>query len=350
MSLKYSELRQLASAALNAPKGAPVAYSVSDTENYSLAQVNETLRNELNSLCGDYRSMRENQNTVFRLIEESIDEVLPARVLAAYEQFAEVRSVPQGDRVIFRQRISNAARERAKTFVTRVGLAGRYETFILDGQELEVKTGAIGAAAKIAFEEVLDGRWQFSDMIDIVMEGFDDWLYKEIAAQLEQAVALLPEVNKAEVAGFDETTMDDLLGITDSYGRTTIYCTQEFAAKMVPAEGWRSSAMKDQRWNNGYLATYKGHNVVILPQSLVDNTNQLKVIDPAQAYLIPSGQDERPVKIVLEGDMLVRNCNDNDDWSQEIQWYKKVGVGILWTNHWICSYRNTDLTKETRSA
>ena len=41
--------------------------------------------------------------------------------------------------------------------------------------------------------------------------------------------------------------------------------------------------MKDQKWNNGYLANYKGHNVIVLNQSLVDETNTTKVIDPAYA-------------------------------------------------------------------
>ena len=27
--------------------------------------------------------------------------------------------------------------------------------------------------------------------------------------------------------------------------------------------------MKDQKWNNGYLANYKGHNVIVLNQSFL---------------------------------------------------------------------------------
>lgn len=336
--MNFDELRQLAFAAAHAKKNAPVAYSVSETEVYSTSQVNEALARELHDLAPDYRTYQENKNTIFRLIEEAIEEVLPERVMSQFERFAEIKNVADGDKAIFRIRISEAARKRAKTFVTRVGIAGRYETFILDGYEMEIKTGAIGTAVRVGFEDLLEGRWTFSDMIDLAVEGMDEWIYNEIARQLEAAVANLPATNKADVAGFDEATMDELLAIADSYGHASIYCTFEFAAKMLPAEGWVSDNMRDQVWNTGRLGNYKGHTVVILPQSMTDETNTMKVVDPAQAYIMPNGQDSRPVKIVFEGQTHVRQVSDNDDWSQDIQYFKKVGVGVLWTNHWMSSH------------
>lgn len=348
--MEYKDLRNLALAAVRADKNAPVAYSFTQdgkTENFSLEEVNKALENELAKLGGSYAAYRENKNTIFRLIEETIDEVLPMKVEQHYMDFAEVRNVAQGDKAIFRKRITEASRKRAKTFVTKVGLAGRYETFMLDGTELEVATSAIGGAARIGFEEFLDGRIQFSELTDILVEGMDEYIYREIAKALESAVASLPAPNKAEVAGFDEATMDELLAIADTYGHSAIYCTFEFASKMVPAEGWVSGDMKNRLWSDGYLGNYKGHQVIILPQSVVDETNTTKVIDPAQAYIIPAGAD-KPVKLVFEGATCVREVEDNDDWSRDFQTYKKFGIATL-LNHWMCSYRNTDLKKETRA-
>lgn len=347
--MDYKDLRNLAFAAIRAEKNAPVAYSFEQngkTENFSSFEVNEALRNEFKKLSGTYQDYRENKNTIFRLIEETIDEILPQKVEEQYMQFAEVKTIAQGDKAIFRKRITEASRKRAKTFVTQVGLAGRYEVFMLDGAELEVKTGAIGAACRIGFEEFLDGRIQFSDLTSVILEGMDEYIYREIAKALEAAVESLPAPNKATVAGFDETTMDQLLAIADSYGKSTIYCTFEFAATMKPAEGWASSAIKDELWRKGWLGDYKGHTVVILPQSMVDETNEMKVIDPAQAYIIPTGTD-KPVKLVFEGQTCVREVEDNDDWSHDLQTYKKFGLATF-LNHWMCSYRNTNLKKETR--
>lgn len=344
--MDYKDLKKLASIAMHADPAAPTAYSFGE-ENYTLAQINEALATEFRKLAGTYRDYRENKNTIFRLIEETIDEVLPQRVEQQYAQFAEVRTVGNGDKAIFRTRITEFARKRAKTFVTRVGLAGRYEVFMLDGTSLEVQTSAIGGAARIGFEEVLDGRLQFSELTSLVMEGMDEYIYKEIAKALEAVVKTLPAVQRAEVAGFDEATMDELLAIADAYGRATIYCTFEFAAKMIPATGWVSDDMKNRLWADGWLGNYKGHNVVILPQSVVDETNMEKVIDPAQAYIFPVGQDNKPVKLVFEGPTCVRTVEDNDDWSTDFQTYKKFGIATFFTN-FVFSYRNTDLVKATR--
>ena len=134
--------------------------------------------------------------------------------------------------------------------------------------------------------------------------------------------------------------MDDLLSKADSYGKSAIYCTYEFAATMVPATGWVSDDMRNQRWNNGYLANYKGHQVIVLPQSYEDETNQIKVIDPRYAYIIPVGA-EKPVKIAFEGQTIVDEYT-NYDRSREVQIYKKVGVRAIFSNA-ICVYDNYSL-------
>jgi hypothetical protein len=110
---------------------------------------------------------------------------------------------------------------------------------------------------------------------------------------------------------------------------------------MVPSEGWVSDSMKDQKWNNGYLANYHGHRVIVLPQSFEDETNSKKVIDPSYAWIIPTGGNDKPVKVAFEGSAIVRDI-ENDDLSKEIQIYKKLGVAAIVTNN-ICVYRNTSL-------
>lgn len=340
--LKFDSLVKLAVAASN-----KTSFNFSESEKYSAEQTSDLLRAQMNLLAGDYRSFRENKNTIFSLIEQTIDEVLPAKVLQQYEQFADISTVAQGDKVVFVRRITEASRMRAKQFVTQVGLAGRYETFMLDGERLEVKTSAIGSAARIGFEEFLDGRIQFSELTDVIIEAMDEYIYREIAKALATAVEELPAPNKVTASSFDAASMDRLLAIADAYADApaTIYCTYEFAATMLPAEAWASNDMKNTIWGEGYLPRYKGHNIVLLPQSMEDATNAKKVIDPSNAYIINSGV-EKPVKIAFEGQTAVREVSDNDDWSRDMQTYKKFGVAIL-TNPSICVYKNSSLKLET---
>lgn len=341
MALNKKDLITLGKMAANADSSSPVAYSFGE-EKYSYEDLNNAFRAQLKEIAGTPALYRENKNLVFELMEEIIDDVLPKKVLAEYSQFAEIKTYAQGDRPVFTQRITAAARRRAKQFITKVGLAGKYEVFKLDGRSYEVPTSAFGGAAQISIEEYLDGRIDMADVLDIVMEGLDEAIYLEIERALVAAVTDLPAANQTVQTSFDEDEMDKLISIADSYGQSTIYCTYEFAATMVPSEGWISDNMKDQKWNNGYLANYKGHRVIVLPQSYEDETNAKKVIDPSYAWIIPTGA-EKPVKVAFEGQTMVREF-ENHDWSREIQIYKKVGVGAILTNN-ICVYQNTSLTR-----
>ena len=341
MGLQFNDILKLAKTVAKANPSAPTAYSFGD-KNYGYAEMQETLRDEFKEIAGTYSLYRQNKNTVFALLEQTIDDVLPQKVLEQYSQFAEIKTFAQGDKPIFTQKITTASRRRAKQFIGKVGLAGLYEVFKLDGQSYEVTTNAIGGAAQIGFEEWLDGRVDFADVLDIVMEGLDECIYVEIEKQLIGAAQNVQANNYVYQNSFVETDMDRLISIADSYGKSAIYCTYEFAATMVPSTGWISDDMRNQKWNNGYLANYKGHQVIVLPQSYEDETNATKVINPAYAFIIPVGA-EKPVKIAFEGQTIVDEYT-NYDRSREVQIYKKVGVRAIFSNA-ICVYNQYGLTR-----
>ena len=342
MALDRNNLVQLAKTVAKANPSAPVSYSWNG-ENFSYDQLNETLRREFNEYAGTYALYRENKNLIFSVIEETLDEVLPKKVEQAYMQFAETKQFAQGDKPIFRRKRDQ--RSRAKQFITRVGLAGIYEVFKLgpsEAESFEVRTSAIGGAAQIGFEEFLDGRVDFAEVTNIVMEGMDELIFKEVGHALKASVNQLPPANIVVANGFDEQEFDRLLVIASAYGEPSIYCTYEFAVKMVPSEGWRyTESMKQELWDTGHLANYKGRKVIILPQVLEDESNTRKVIDPGYCYIIPSGADSKPVKIAFEGNTIVDEYT-NKDRSREIQVYKKVGVTAMLANN-ICAYADTSL-------
>ena len=340
MALDRNSLVQLGKIALNANPSAPTSYSFNG-ENLSYAAINETLRNELNALASTHAMYRENKNLIFSIIEEIMDEVLPKRVSERYAEMAETKVFKQGDKPEFRRNRTN--NRRAKQFVTRVGLAGKYEVFKLGRktESFQVPTSALGGAAQIGFEEYLDGRIDMAEVLSVIMEGIDETIQEEVSLSLIGALNQLPTNNKVEVNGWDEATMDHLISVAAAYGTPVVYCTREFAVRMIPDTGWLTEGMKEKIWNNGWLGNYKGTRVVILEQSFEDETNSRKVIDPSYAWIIPTGADGKPVKIALEGDTLVDEWK-NHDWSREVQVYKKVGV-VTMLNNSICCYHDTSL-------
>lgn len=342
MNMERSDISKLMKVVLHADKKAPVAYSYKG-EDFNYYEVSEALRGTFHSLAPDWRTYRQNWNTIYSLIEEAVDEYLPMNVMERYGDFAEIKVFKQGEKPIFVQKISSASKQRAKQFIGKVGLAGLYEVFKLDGQSYEVTTNAIGGAAQIGFEDYLDGRVDFADVLEVVMNGLDECIYVEIEKQLVGAFSNIQAANKYVGNAFVEKQMDDLLSKADAYGgRSVIYCTFEFAATMIPSDARMSDNMKDNLWENGYLGSYKHHQVIVLPQSYEDETNSKKVIDPSYAWIFPVGA-EKPVKIAFEGDTIVDEYT-NMDRSKEVQVYKKVGVRAVFSNN-MFAYRNTSLTR-----
>ena len=334
--MEFKQIVNLMKAAAQATPSTNYSYN-GETLNYDA--INETLRHELEPLCGTYELYRKNKEDVFSLVEETINDILPQRIENAYGRFAETRTFKQSETAVFTRKVG---RIRAKQFITRVGLAGVYETFKLGETKYEIKTSAIGGAASIGFEEFLDGRVDFAEVVQIVMDGMDELIYREIAKALIGAVGTLPAANFiTHGTGFDFTGFDRLISIAESYGSPAIYCTREFASLLVPPSGWVSDNLRDEMWRNGYLANYKGTPVIILPQSFTDEMNTTKTIDPSYAWIIPSGGNDKPVKIAFEGTPHMRE-RENEDWSRDMQVYQKVGVGVVMTNN-ICVYQDTDL-------
>lgn len=341
MALDRANLLALMNQTAKADPASPVAYSFGG-KNLSYEDLNDTVRNEFKELVGTPQLYRQNKNEFFSLIEQSISEVLPKKVVEQYDQFAEVKTFAQGDKPIFRRKLTS--NKRAKQFITRVGLAGRYEVFKLGANEesFEVRTSAIGGGVQIGLEEFMDSRIDMAELYQILLEGMDELIFKEVGAALKASVNQLPPANRVAANGFDEQAFDQLLTIASAYGTPTIYCTYEFAVNMIPKEAWRyTEAMKNELWKNGRLAGYKQWKVVILEQGFEDETNSRKVIDPGYAWIIPQGADNKPVKIAFEGDTLVKD-HDNDDWSKDIMVYKKVGVTCMLANN-ICAYVDTAL-------
>lgn len=310
-------------------------------QEFSAKEANDTLRAELKELAKDHNSYQRNKLTIFELLQETIDEVLPKKVYDALDNFAEIRTVKNGDKQYFTKREGEL---RGRNFVTRVAHAGVYETFKLDRSTYDVGTEAHGAAVEIGIEEFLEGRADFAELIDIVTEGFEKAVYLEILRHMLalKSSVVLPANNIRSANGWDPRGFHSLLGIARAYAEPTIFCSYMFAAEMIPHMTDKTEAQKNEIQSKGYIGSYMGAKIVILPTSFFDNSNTADQLTlPAGiAFIMPTGQ-EKPVKLVFEGETLTQEFA-NRDWSKEIQMYKKFGAALL-ANPGICIYENTSL-------
>lgn len=333
-------IQEIKELALNAARGtAP--------ENYSVENVNDALRDELNAMCSSINEFRRNQYDIFEIIIETADEIVPKKVIDYLGIFAEVKTVGNGQKAMFKRKLG---KNRAKKFLTQVGLSGVYETFRLDTETFTVEAHAVGGAGTIDFDRMLDGSENMADIMDIITEGLTDSVFYEVQKALVAAynAAGVPAANRKEHNTFVAKDMQDLVNIVRSYGTSAvIFACPEFVAAMGPDQiGDKSYKAEyspkdiEDIANTGYIKMFRGTPIVQMPQSFVDETNTAVALDPQYAFVLPTG-GEKVVKVVLEGptQMWMR---DNRDQSMEINAYKKMGAAILTYHNWGV-YKNTAL-------
>lgn len=312
--------------------------------NYSIVDVNDSLRQEINILAADYNAYRRNKLDIFEIIQTVIDEVVPNKVISIMGQFAEIKTVPHGTRVSFKRKLGKS---RAKQFITRVGVAGTYETFRLDASTFDILPLAYGGAGQVDFERFLSGEENLADIMDIIVEGLTDAVFIEVQNALKASISVSRPSNTVYSNTYDASQLFALINTVRAYGtNAVIFASPEFVASMgadavtVGAANWAHAQDMTDIHDTGYVTVFRGTPIVRLPQSFTDETNTTKVIDPDYAYIFPTG-GEKVVKVVMEGDAIVDEFQNRADRSFEIQAYKKFGVGIATYYNWAVYYNSS---------
>lgn len=339
--MKIEDLKQIA---IYAAKGEAPA-------NYTTESVDDSFLEGIRDLASDYYQFMDNRYAIYDIIVTAIDEVVPSRVADALAPIADIQVVGQGQKAIFKQRVG---RNRARKFLTQVGLSGVYETFRLDVRTFEVSTQAVGGAAIIDFERMLDGAESMQEVSEIITEGLTEAVYQQVQRALRGALNATgrPDANKVISNTFDAEKMVKLINVVKAYGQTpVIFAPPEFVAAMGPDaivpvganyQGIYHPQDIDQIHNTGYINIFRGTPVVQIPQSFTDESNTTTFVDPQMAYVLPS-DGEKVVKVALEGQTQIHDFQNRDN-SMEIHAYRKMGASILAQNNWGI-YQNTGITQ-----
>lgn len=337
--MTINELRELARHA--AKRTAPDTYSVSSVD----AAVAEGFK----ELTGSINNFMKNRYDIYDIVIENADTVVPNKVMDAMGQFAEVIQLANGEKKVFKR--GGLGRNRAKKFLTQVGVNGLYETFRLDEETFELKTKAIGGAVSIDFQRMIDGAETISEFMDVLTETQVDGIYGEVQKALMAAATetKMPAANKV-TGGYTASDLQNLVNTVKTYGGgATIFASPEFIAAMgadaiVPAVTGAQAVYHpddiDAIHNIGRIRIFRGCPVVELRQSFLDEKNDKVMIHPQFAYVLPSGK-EKVVKIAMEGDTQMYDIKNPDN-SLEIHTYRMIGVGILAFNNWGV-YQNEDI-------
>ncbi len=348
--MNHKELYEIA---LHAAKGTvPATFAKEGTQ----IDMNAAFIDGLKELAGSVNQFMKNRYDIYDIVIQVADEVAPKKVIDGIGMFAEVQVVGQNQKALFKKKLG---RNRAKKFLTQVGLSGVYETFRLDTSTFELAAHAVGGGATVDFERVLDGAESLAEVMEILTEGMIDAVFLEVQKALKAAynASNRPAANKYSSSAFDAAELAKLINVVRAYGDgVVIFAPPEFVGAMGPdelvpaiagaAQGVYHPQDLDAIHNTGFINLFRGTPIVQIPQSFVDENNEKTWIDPQMAYILPTG-GEKVVKVVLEGATQVYDFKNRDN-SLEVYMYKKMGCGIL-TNHNWAIYQNTGIEQTYES-
>lgn len=340
-------IKELQEIALHCAKGTvPATYANQNVD------MDSAFLDGLKELAGSVNQFMKNRYDIYDIVIKTADEVMPKKVIDAIGMFAEVQTVPQGQKAIFKRRLGKM---RAKKFLTQVGLSGVYETFRLDSDTFELAGHAVGGGATIDFERMLDGAETMAEVMQVLTEGLTDAVFYEVHKALRAAVnaSARPAANKVVSNTFDTDKMVKLVNVVRAYGNgAVIFAPPEFVGAMGAdaivngidkiTNGIYHPQDIDAIHNTGYINIFRGTPVVQIPQSFIDESNAKTWIDPQLAYVLPTG-GEKVVKVVLEGNTQINDFKNRDN-SLEVYAYKKMGCAILAHHNWGI-YQNTKITQ-----
>ena len=289
------------------------------------------------------REIRAREREVFALVEEVLEELLPAAITDVVGGFAEVKTFGRDDEVVFE--IRNLGKARARRSIVEGARGGIYKARRLDARVMQVPVKVETVAAYVTLEDILLGTYNLADLMANIRDGLVERIYINAVKALRTAKTLAPAANIASGTGFDGEEVDKLIRIVRAYGNPVIMGFRSAIAKINNGANWTNvpniaTADADEVRNRGVVTMYHGVPVVELPNYLVDESNKEFVFKEGDLFILPT--DGRPVKVAMKGDLHIEE-NKHPSGSMEQQAHRMVGVGLLLAND-ICVYTDTEIT------
>lgn len=330
-----AKLKELLVAAYN---NAPVSGTNFSAEDTQVAAFKELLKTAGLSDNPTFRDLRSKEDVIFSLIEETIDEILPAKLQGVLQEFAEVRTFPRDAEVIFS--IDKIGKNRAKLTISKGARGGLYRSARLYSKKFTLATHVETVGVFVTLEEILSGSSSLAELWNNILEGFQELIYKEVFNALATGVPVAG-YNRIDPDGSGSITtvsatlgesIDKVMPYVRQYGAPVIFGSYQALSvlKNPAAENYPQLEDSTDRRNQGYISIYKGCRLVELPNYLIDNTNKNWFYDPKYVFVLPTGA--KPVKVALKGELMIQR-NEGRVGDQRWDASKMVGVGLAMANN-----------------
>ena len=312
------------------------SYSVEEREDAIRAKLFEVLEVEgYEDKKAFRRAMRRHKVDVFEIIEEVIDNVLANGDYLRdnfIKQFVEVRNLALGDENRFY--IEGEVQLEVAEFSGSHYDLKRQRLDV--GDHFSVTMKDYGIKVYEYTERIASGRVDFGTIIAEISKAVDRKMVDVAEATFTKAVEKEPSAFKlANVS--TSTGVDKILEVIQHVeacnGAEPILVGTKTAIRKLNGVidvAMYSDNMKDEMNNNGLVATFQGYRCMELAQG--HKLGTFDFIMPNDKIYILAG-DQKPVKIVLEGETETKEISDgttNPDGTQEQTVRYKMGSAVLY--------------------
>jgi hypothetical protein len=312
------------------------------TAGLNFADVQSAAKNALNTYFAEIsggdsvRALRYNSREIFAIIDEVIDEVVPAQIQDMTAQFAEVRRFARNEKVEFVIPTTYGSTRRQYTAVRRSARGGVYRAYRLDGKVLDMEMYPWAVAYAVTLEDLLTGQRTIAELLSIITNAWVERIFRDVVDALFTAAAAAPAANQNTGSTFSPADLDDIIEVVGAYGNPFIFGFRKSVAKIINVTltnaGGAVMADLDDIRRQGFVQIYKGVPVVMMPDYFLDLNNTTFVFAQYKDTLLVLPANERPVKVAFKGEGYTQEIQQATG-GVEYQNHQIVGMTVLFNNH-----------------
>lgn len=288
------------------------------------------------------RAIKANQNLVFTIIEETVEEMIITgwHDNPFFMEYVETKNLALGD--------TNDFYVEDDSILSVSKISGNHHNMIRQrlgaGRHFAVTTEWFGLKIYSDFERVLTGAEDWASFILKVSDAVNRYIFDAVYAALKGAKDSLG-ANWVKTGALEAANKETLVKLCQDISMATgsevvIFGTRTTlsALSAMADVNWAPETIKEEYYRNGgVLGIWEGIRVAEIGQGLkrgaaINSASVEYQVDNNQLYIIPVGVANKFIKVVNEGDSQISQVSDKDtnrDLSYEYEMQFKMGISVI---------------------
>ena len=288
------------------------------------------------------RAIRANQQLVFTIIEETVEEMIITGWMSNpfFMEYVDTKNLALGD--------ANDFYVGDDSILSVSKISGNHHNMIRQrlgaGRHFAVTTEWFGLKIYSDFERVLTGAEDWASFVMKVSEAVNRYLYDALYAALRGAKENLG-ANWVKSGALDVANKATLVKLCQDISMATGSEVTIFGARSALSSltamadvNWAPETVKQEYYSNGgVLGNWEGFKVAEIGQGLkrgasINSATVEYMLDTDRLYIIPTDVANKFIKVVNEGDAQISQVTDRDvnrDMSYEYEMMFKMGIAVM---------------------